>query len=255
MRLRVPVATMLALLLPLTGCGVAWDLAGGGADPSPTPDSAAALREAAEALDRGPYSFQFRTHDTIGVGAVDGGDGWLRLRAVGGDAGKARVTFEVLHRDGEHLARSNPLTGDRWTRIDVRKVDPAARARLERFGDPAHATDLFAGIASAEPSGTGRYRGTLDLTRVPGLDTNGLVDEERLAALTGQQRAAVAFEASVDSQQRLLGLRFTLPAAGGEPEQPSEISYSQHGFKPDLGAPFEGRIDPAPAAVYEVLNS
>lgn len=160
----------------------------------------------------------------------------------------------MLHRGDQHLARSNPLTGDQWTRIDVRKVDPARRARLERFGDPAHATDLFAGIASAEPVGTGRYRGTLDLTRVPDPGASVLVDEKHLGILTAQQRAAVPFEATVDDQQRLLGLRFTMPAAGGEPERPAEISYSEHGFKPDLGAPFEGRIGPAPAAVYEVLN-
>ncbi|MET8838137.1 hypothetical protein ABZV78_30100 [Micromonospora sp. NPDC004540] len=254
MRLRSAVP-VLALVLSLTGCGVARDLADDRADASPTPNSAEALRQAAEALHRAPYTFQFRTHDTIGAGAVDGSDGWLRFRAVGGDAGKARLTFEVLHRGGQHLVRSNPLTGDQWTRIDVRKVDPARRARLERFGDPAHATDLFVGITSAEASGTGRYRGTLDFSRVPDADASVLVDEKRLAALTPQQRAAVPFEATVDDRQRLLGLRFTLPAAGGEPEQPSEISYSEHGFKPDLGAPFEGRIGPAPAAVYEVLNS
>jgi hypothetical protein len=64
----------------------------------------------------------------------------------------------------------------------------------------------------------------------------------------------VPFEATLDAQGRLLGFRLTLPANGGKPEQPAEISYSDHGFKPDLTGPFEGKIGPAPASVYEVLN-
>lgn len=249
-------AAALALVLTVTGCGAAKNLAGGReAAPSPTPDSAQVLREAAAALERGPYSFQFRTHDTIGAGAVDGRDGWLRFRAVGDGAGQAHLTFEVLHSRGQHLVRSDPLTRDQWTRIDLRKVDPARRAKLEQFGDPAHAAELFAGIASAEPSGASSYRGTLDLTRVAEADASVLVDEQYLAGLTPAQRAGIPFEATVDAQHRLLGFRFTLPASGGKPEQPSEISYSGHGFKPDLSAPFEGRIGAAPAEVYKVINS
>lgn len=248
-------ATAVALLLALTGCGVAKELADGrDADPSPTPNSADVLRTAAEALARGPYSFQFRTHDTIGVGAVDGRDGWLRFRAVGDGLGEAHLTFEVLHAKGQHLVRSDPLTRDQWTRIDMTKVHPAQRGKLERFGDPAHATELFAGITAAEPSGQHSYHGTLDLTRVTDPGGSVLVDEEYLRTLGPQQTAGVPFEAQVDSQQRLLGFRFTLPASGGKPEQPAEISYSGHGFKPDLSAPFEGRIGPAPASVYDILN-
>lgn len=50
------------------------------------------------------------------------------------------------------------------------KVDPARRRILEEFGDPARASDLFAGIVSAEQVNERRFRGTLDLTKltVPG---------------------------------------------------------------------------------------
>ncbi|MEU5791481.1 hypothetical protein ABZ754_27625 [Micromonospora purpureochromogenes] len=248
-------ASVLALLLTLTGCGVARDLATRDAATPSGPSAPDELRQAAQALDRGPYSFQFRTPTTIGAGAVDGRDGWLRIRVVGGEIAKARVTFEVLHRDGQHLVRSNPLTEDRWTRLDMTKVSPARRAALERFGDPAHAEDLLAGVGTAERNGERGYRGTLDLTRATEPAASRLIDDAHLRSLTPEQTGAVPFEATVDSQRRLLGLRFTLPAAGGRPEQPSEISYSGHGFKPDLSAPFDGKIGPAPAEVYEFVNS
>ncbi|MEV4482986.1 hypothetical protein [Micromonospora coxensis] len=248
-------ASLLALLFTLAGCGVVRDVTGADSAAPAGPSHADELRGAAEALDQGPYSFQFRTPTTIGAGAVDGSDGWLRIRVVGGDVGKARVTFEVLRRDGRHLVRSNPLTGDRWTRLDMSRVDPARRPALERFGDPAHARDLLAGASAVERDGERRYRGTLDLSRAVDPETSRLVDAEHLAALTAEQARAVPFEATADAGQRLLGLRFTLPAAGGRPEQPSEISYSQHGFEPDLSAPFAGKLEPAPATVYDFVNS
>ena len=248
------VASALALLLTLTGCGVVRDVAGDQADASPRPSSAEELRAAADALDRGPYSFQFRTPTVIGAGAVDGQDGWLRTRIVGGDVGKDHLTFEVLSKSGQHLVRSDPLTDDQWTRLDLAKVHPGRRPAVTRFTDPARARELFAGIRDAEPTGDRGYRGTLDLTKVDDPGASRLLDREHLGAFTPQQLGAVPFEATVDAQRRLVGLHFTLPAAGGEPEQPAEISYSGLGYKPDLAAPFQGKIGPAPASVYELIN-
>jgi hypothetical protein len=247
-------AAGVALALTLTGCGVARDSAGKGPTPTPTTSPAEILMKAAETLDDGPYSFQFRSADTIGVGAVDGRNGWLRMRLVGQRVGKAHLTFELLHVDGHHLVRSDPLTGDRWTRVDVEKVDPARRKILEEFGDPARAKDLFAGIASAEQISERRFRGTLDLTKVADPGASRLVDEDYLRSLGHDKAASVPFEATLDSRGQLLGFRLILPANGGEPEQPAEISYSEHGFKPDLRGPLEGEIGPAPKSVYEILN-
>jgi hypothetical protein len=247
-------ATGLALAVALTGCGGVGDPAGKESSPSPKESPAAILMKAAENLDHGPYSFQFRNVDTIGVGAIDGRDGWLRLRFVGPRVGKAHLTFEVLHARGQHLARSDPLTGDQWTRVDVKKVVPARRKYLEEFSDPARAKDLLGGIASAEQIGEERFRGTLDLTKVADPSASRLVDEEYFGSLSQDKATGVSFEATLDRQGQLLGLRLTLPASGGKPEQPAEISYSGQGFKPDLTGPFEGKIGPAPDSVYEVLN-
>jgi hypothetical protein len=243
-----------ALALALTGCGGAGDSAGKQQSPAPKESPAAILMKAAESLDDGPYSFQFRNVDTIGVGAVDGRDGWLRIRFVGPRVGTAHVTFEILHARGQHLARSDPLTGDQWTRVDVKKVVPARRKLLEEFGDPARAKDLLGGVASTEQISEGRFRGTLDLTKVVDAGTSRLVDREYLGSLGQDKAASVPFEATVDGQKHLVGFRLTLPASGGKPEQPAEISYSGQGFKPDLSGPFQGKIEPAPESVYEVLN-
>jgi hypothetical protein len=246
--------TALALAVVLAGCGIVDDITGTDASPTPTTAAAEILVKAAESLDGVPYSFQFRNPDTVGVGAVDGRNGWLRIRLVGDRVGSARLTFEVLHVDGQHLVRSDPLTRDLWTRLDMKKVDPARRERLEQFGDPANAKELFAGIASAEQISERRYRGTLDLTKVTDPGASRLVDEDHVESLEHDKAASVPFEATLDSQGRLLGLRLTVPAGGGEPEQPGEISYSEHGYKPDLLGPFEGKIGPAPEGIYEIIN-
>jgi hypothetical protein len=238
----------------MTGCGGAGDSAGKDASPSPKESPGAILMTAAESLGKDPYSFQFRNVDTIGVGAVDGRDGWLRLRFVGPRVGTAHLTFEILHARGQHLARSDPLTGDQWTRVDVTKVVPARRKYLEEFGDPARAKDLLGGIVSTEQVGEGRFRGTLDLTKVADPGASRLVEEEYFRSLGQDKTTSVPFEATLDAQRHLLGFRLTLPASGGKPEQPAEISYSGQGFKPDLNGPFEGKIGPAPKSVYEVLN-
>jgi hypothetical protein len=244
----------IALALTLTGCGGRGDAGGKGSSPSPKESPAAILMKAAESLDKGPYSFQFRNFDTIGAGAVDGRDGWLRMRFVGPNVGKAHLTFEILHARGQHLARSDPLTGDQWTRLDLKKVIPARRKALEEFSDPARAKDMFAGIASAEQIADNRFRGTFDLTKVADPAASRLVDEDYFRSLGPDKVASVPFEATLDPQGRLLGFRLTLPANAGKPEQPAEISYSGHGFKPDLTGPFEGKITPAPASVYEIIN-
>lgn len=245
-------AVVIALML--SGCGIVKDIVG--RDPAPTPTTSAAevLADAADKLSSGPFSFQFRTPDTIGVGAVDGRNGWLRLRLVGEDVGAAHLTFEVLTVNGQHLVRSDPLTRDQWTRLDIRKVDASRRPSLERFGDPAHAVELFTGIASAERVGEKGFRGTIDLTKVADPAASRLIDEDHLAKLDDEELANVPFEATVSSQGQLLGFRFTVPAGGGEPEQRAEISYSEHGYKPDLRGPFEGEIGTAPASVYEIIN-
>jgi hypothetical protein len=255
MKIRGPaMAVGAALAVTLTGCGDGSDGAANETTSSPTVSAVQILTKAAETLDDGPYSFQFRNIDTIGVGAVDGRDGWLRMRLVGPRVGAAHLTFEVLHVDGQHLVRSDPLTADRWTRVDIRRVDPARRRIFEEFGDPARAKDLFAGIASAEQVSEQRFRGTLDLTKVADPGASRLVDEDYLASLDRAKAASVPFEANLDRQGRLLGLRFTLPAHRGEPERPAEISYSEHGYKPDLRGPLAGEIGRAPASVYEILN-
>jgi hypothetical protein len=247
-------AAGVALTLTLTACGGSDDPAGKHLSPSPTTSPAELLRKAAQTLDDGPYSFQFRNADAIGVGAVDGRDGWLRMRFVGSRVGTAHLTFEVLHVDGHYLARSDPLTDDQWTRVDLAKVQPARRKLFEEFSDPAHAKDLFAGIASAEQTGERNFRGTLDMAKVANPGASRLIDEDHLKSVDRAKAASVPFEATLDSQGRLLGVRLTMPAGGDEPEQPAEISYSEHGFKPDLRGPLEGKIGPAPKGVYEILN-
>jgi hypothetical protein len=244
----------LALALVLTGCGIVDDGAGADATSSPGPSPAELLKRGAERIDDGPYSFQFRNVNTIGVGAVDGQNGWLRIRRVGEGVGTAHLTFEVLHADGQYLARSDPLTADQWTRVDIKKVDRARRRLLVEFSDPGRASDLFTGIVSAEEANELHFRGTLDLTKVADPAASRLVDRNHFRSLSTDKAASVPFEATLDRQGRLLGFQLTVPASGGQPEQRAEITYSQHGFKPDLSAPFRGRIGPAPQSVYDVLN-
>lgn len=67
--------------------------------------------------------------------------GWLRIRLIGQRVGKARLTFEVLHVDGHHLVRSDPLTGDRWTRVGLKRlIRPAAEFSRSSATPPAPAT-------------------------------------------------------------------------------------------------------------------
>lgn len=262
MRIRPTVTVTTAaigLSLALTGCGVVGDIGARDATPTGTPSPTTSpkdiLTKAAKALDGGTYSFQFRRPDTLGVGSVDGRDGWLRLSRIGGGADEPDVTFEVLNVDGHNLIRSNPLTADQWTRLDVKKIDPARRRSLVEVADPGHADRLFAGIVSVEEIRQGSYRGTMNLSKVTGANASHLVDEEHLRSLDHNQTTGVPFEANVDRQGRLLGIRLTLPAGGGKPEQPAEISYSRHGVKPDLRGPLTGRIEPTPESLYKLLNS
>jgi hypothetical protein len=242
-----------ALASTLIGCGGGRDAAGS-SSPTPSVSPAEVLAKAATRLDEGTYSFQFRNAHTIGVGAVDGRDGWLTMQIVGGRLGTAHLTFHVLHLDTDYLARSDPLTGDQWTRLDIEKVIPARRKMFEDFDDPARATDLFAGIVSAEQVSDRRFRGTLDLTKLADPGTSRLVDKDHFRSLDQGKAASIPFEATLDAQGRLLGVRLILPANAGEPEQPAEISYMKYGTKPDLRAAFKGKIGTAPASVYEVIN-
>jgi hypothetical protein len=244
-----------ALALTLTGCGGGRDAAAVGPSPSPSTSPAEILVQAAARLDEGRYSFQFRNAHTIGVGAVDGRDGWLTMQIVGGRLGTAHLTFHILHRGADYLARSDPLTGDQWTRVDLEKVIPARRKMFEDLDDPARTADLFAGIVSAEQVSERHFRGTLDLTKLADPTTSRLVDKEHFRTLDHDKAASVRFEATLDAQGRPLGVRLTLPADAGQPEQTAEISYMKYGTKPDLRNAFQRKIGPAPPAVYEVINN
>jgi hypothetical protein len=243
-----------ALAFALIGCGGGRDAAGSGSSPTPSASPAEVLVQAAGKLDEGTYSFQFRNAHVIGAGSVDGRDGWLSMQIVGGRVGLAHLTFMVLHLDSHYLVRSDPLTGDQWARLDIKKVVPARRDMFEDFDDPARVTDLFAGIVSAEQVSERRFRGTLDLTKVADPDSSRLVDKQQFRSLDRAKIANVRFEATLDAQGRPLGVRLTLPATAGEPEQTAEISYMKYGTKPDLQGPFKGEIGTAPPSAYAVIN-
>lgn len=244
------VAAVAALCLASTGCDRSPSRPGAATSPSPTLSPTDTLLRAAKALDETPYTFTLKSPDGTGEGAVDPPADSGKFKVVITTEGRS-ITIEMLVLGEQRFVKIDLLTGTKWARVDINKIKPEERDDLE-IGDPASAADLFAGIVTAEKTGEGRYKGVLDLVKAKTAGS-GLVDSDHLKAL-GDQARSVPFEATVDKQGRLTGLKVTTPATGGQPEAVGEITYSDFGTKPNLTAPPPDQVIEAPQKVYDVFN-
>ncbi|WP_173037808.1 hypothetical protein [Phytohabitans flavus] len=176
------------------------------ASPSPTISAAQALTAAARKLNE----------QTLGIGVTTGGD-----LVVHGDvdpvAGKARMIVSVLSSrpivgmelvltDGVMYAKVAQMPGVPygWMRLDGKALSGTHLDVLPEK-DPAGASQLLAGLVSAERDGSGGFRGTLDLTNVP------TAAAYRLKGL-GDRAKAVPFTARVNDRGQLTLLDIDLEA-------------------------------------------
>jgi hypothetical protein len=130
-----------------------------------------------------------------------------------------------------------------WMKLDVSKIkDPADYTLADT--DPARLqSELFKGLSTVNRSGD-KFTGTLDLTK--GVKS-GIVDEEEVTALK-EKANAVPFEATVDGQGRLTSFKILVPNG-----DPWSVTYSDYGAPVAVTKPASSV--PAPAALYELLNS
>lgn len=188
------------------GCGRAADVrddpvaglsAGPSVTPSPTIAAAAALAAAAQKLNEQTLTVAVVTWGEMVVhGDVDPVARKARV-IVSVIGARPTVGMELILADGVMHAKVAQMPGVpyRWMRMDGKTLS-GTHLDVLPDEDPAGASQLLAGLVSAEPDGHGGFRGTLDLTNGP------TAAAYRLKGL-GDKAKAVPFTARVNDRGQL----------------------------------------------------
>lgn len=231
---------------------------------SPTPQSAKdALVASVPDGDEGTFRFTVKDDETFGSGVVDAASKGLTVSFGFKDPDLGfTMNLAVLVVDRKSwmkitFSNTAGLTGfpklpKKWLLLDPAKVtDPQGTPLTFDGPDPANAALLFASVVTAEQTGPGQYRGTLDLTKAADAD---VAEAQEITAM-GEAAKAVPFTATVDTSARLDTIRVQVPAAGKARAHEHQITYTGYGTAPKVTAPSAADSQDAPAEAYELLNS
>lgn len=131
------------------------------------------------------------------------------------------------------LAAALGVNNAKWYRFDSAKVAGMKAARFTAGGDdPLVAADLIGAVTTVQRVDDSHFTGVIDLSK---LTSSNLIGQDDVAKL-GVKANTVPFQATLDSQGRLVGLKVDLPA-GSDVEGPIEITYSKFGQKVDIAKP------------------
>ncbi|MEV1285635.1 hypothetical protein [Micromonospora sp. NPDC049679] len=212
-----------ALSIGVAGCAAPTGTPGAGASGSATPSTSSSASNSASnsAADELTAAAQKLNNDTVTVAMemtglkANGSLDPVRNRATMtmnlATNGKP-VTTEIIAVDKDAYVKLTgmPNVQNKWMHVDAAKL-AGGNFDIMPQGDPAGASKMIKGMADVERTGEGSFRGTLDLTKAPTINTAAI-------AALGDKAKAVPFTAAVDGQGRLTRLTVDLttiaPALG-----------------------------------------
>ncbi len=244
--------------LTLTACGSS-------AKPAATPSpSAAASMPPADALDRAlgelkteGYNVTTMDSDSSGTGVAEpstntasfhqesrvqganltaaavesGGNRWIRL-----DLGPAGTQFQI-----------DPNT---WYAVDATKLTNPDSWPLDPTGmDPFGVSGVLAATSDVHATDPTHLTGTVDLTQSTG---PAKPDASELSQ-AGAAAKTTPFAATLDEQGRLTAL--TINADGYDKALTRSITFADYGSPTPIVTPSPSAVQPAPASLYQLLNS
>jgi LppX_LprAFG lipoprotein len=262
---RTIVVTLAAASLAFVGaCNKSSGGSGGTSSPSPSPSPSPSL-SATEQLSASvkdfsttPYKYK-GTNPSIGAevnGSADPTAGNVSQQAKVSMAG-ASATFDLLAVGGQFYAKLSgmPIPGvntSKWLHIDPSKLKTIHNLLIAEVKDPTGVQAIMSSVVSAEKTGEGQFKGTLDLTK-SGINIPG-VDPADLTSLADKAKS-VPFEATVDKSGRLASYKVSIPATGSSAAADVTVSYSDFGTPVSVQQPPAADTVEAPAAAYTFLNS
>ncbi|WP_432986922.1 hypothetical protein [Dactylosporangium sp. CA-233914] len=131
--------------------------------------------------------------------------------------------------------------GATWYRLDSARVTRPGALGLSAIKDPTGVQALVAATHDVRRDGV-RYTGTVDMTRVVAW---GPVNVSQVMSL-GDAARAIPFEATVDGQDRLVGMKVSIPG------NPVEATYSDFGAVVSAEEP--KNAPPLPDHLYGMLG-
>jgi hypothetical protein len=172
------------------------------------------------------------TNIKIDLIAIDP-DVWLKL-----DFGAA----------GNRQLRINPT---KWMKIDKAKVtsDTAFPIDLKSSSDVLDLPDLFVGLGEVQRTDSTHYSGTVDLTKAGGVSALSQDDLKKL----GDKASSTPFTAVLDGQGRLMSFKIDTTAV--DATLTTELTVNSYGSAATITKPAAADVVPAPAALYQLLNS
>jgi hypothetical protein len=259
----IVVAFAAASLAFVAACNQSSGGSGGTPSPSPSPSPSPTL-SATEQLNNSVKDFsttpyKYKLNLTAGAdlnGSVDPTASSLSHQAKVTVTG-ASITFDLVVVGGQYYAKIGgvPVPGvntSKWLHVDPTKLKNIHTLLIAEVKDPTGVQAIIRSVASAEQTGEGQFKGTLDLTK--GGDNIPGVDPDDLKAL-GDKAKSVPFEATVDKSGHLATFKMSIPAAGSSPATDVTLAYSDFGTPVSVQKPAAAQTVEAPAAAYTFLNS
>jgi hypothetical protein len=223
------------------------------ASPS-APPPAEALKAAANALDKTPYTFAIKQRDMTGGGRIDRG-GKAATMQIGGDVGTTHISvaYTVLASGlwikadfGDALNQQWGLDPVTWLLVDKSKLSATATLPVDATGAPKlGVTELFRdGLGEVTRTDATHFAGTVDLTAADSIIAPST------EALKNAGAKAAPFTASTDEQGRLTS--FVIDGAKSSPELAMTLSFAGFGDIQPVTAPADAA--PAPDSIYPLFD-
>lgn len=266
---RTGLIALAALSLAATGCGSTSDsaadpTASGGQTTAGATDAKQELTDAAAKLGTTSYKLTLATGGFTGTGTADPVGKKVQL-TMGGDADGTSLNFEIRGIAQKVWMKFNglPIGDGKWLSVDLNKLP--ADSQLNAFGnanDPGGSQALIKAIKDAESLGSGRYKGTLDLSTSPN-------SKSLLTLVDGQSVSPdlliVPFEATVDDEGRLTWISIDQSAlvsavAGAADAKDAatdgkvDMKFSDFGVKVDVQEPPAGEVQALPDSLLKAFG-
>ncbi|MGI5239884.1 hypothetical protein [Dactylosporangium sp. CA-139066] len=169
-------------------------------------------------------------------------------------SGKMTISAQGRNIDAEmivvgtdvYLKVALPLPGvdpKKWMHVDGTKTS-LSKLGLGNPDDPANVKGISDAIVTAERTGSGSYKGTVDLTKRNVPSTSAALLQQM-----GDAAKSVPFEATINSDGFLTSLTMNVPAAGQVPATTAKSTFTDFGKPVTIAKPADAETQAAPAAL------
>lgn len=249
----VALLASLAFVAGCKGSGGGDTTSPGGTTASSAPAKPAAdeLKDAVTKLSTTSSTFVMETGPAKINGASDPANKAVKMN-VNASEGSQSVSIDIVAVGTDYYLKLSglPIPGieaGKYMHLDGTKVKSLAQFGVENLSDPTNTAQLAKQFDTVEKTGEGKYKGTMDISKSPG------VDQDTLKNL-GDKAKAIPFEATVDSEGRLTSLSFTVPATSSTPALPSKVTYKDFGSATKVEKPAASEVVEAPASIYGMFG-